>query len=91
MSDDRVLRKYGSLMGSAHVESNPMGTSDESPQHSVPGLDRPTSTGLSGSRVVYVCNLFTNVSNGYTDVLHLDEDFLEPGKVFQSHLPIPLK
>lgn len=62
MSDER-MRKCCSPMGSAHVQSNPMGTGEESPQHFVPGSDRPTSAGLSGSRVVCVCNLFTNVSD----------------------------
>lgn len=79
MSDER-MKKYGSPMGSAHMESNPMGTSDESPQHFMPGSDRPTSTGLSGSRVVCV---YVTCSLTYQMMLHLDESF---NQVSLSHL-----
>lgn len=85
MSDER-MRKCCNPMGSAHVVSNPMGTGDESPEHFLPGADTPMSAGLSGSRVVCVS---VTCSTMYQMMLHLDEDFLEPGSlpiVSLSHL-----
>lgn len=58
------MKKCCSLMGSARVEPNLMGSGYESLQYLMTGPDRLILPGFSGAGVcVCVYNLFTNFSN----------------------------